>query len=224
MLKRFALTLLCLTLSLFTLVPLQASACTDARPSGQAGNGTTNTYVTGIIGTGGPHIRVLWRYAGLGGLNDTLISFGADAGITSVANTGWPGTTAANRVTLVTPVLGGTSTGRRHFLRINGSHDLELVGPLQGLVGPQMMFRGASGMLHSVRGGVVPLASDPTQVYGTLQFLGTDNGSLLDRGVTVVSDDCDYPTGQFGSEVRNSMLARSFFPELEAITRQWWES
>ncbi len=223
--KKLTLLLSLLFTLLFTATP--SSACTDARPTGSVGVGT-NTYITGIAGTGGPSILVFWKYVGLDTLRVSTISLGTNTGITTVLGSGWAGKTAADRVVRVAGIHMYTSDGVRNFLRINGTHDLEFTGEgiaNGALMGSPLYYRGVGGMLHSIKGGVGQSWVNPAEQIGRLEFVGTDNGSLVSGNISVVSStSCDHPTAELGVTTRRSMLARSFVPELEAITRQWWES
>lgn len=200
-------------------------ACTDNRPTGTAGG--AGKYITGIIGTGGPSIRVWWRYAGLGGIYQTVIPFGADSGITSTLGTGHPGYTAQNRVTS----LVAYHTGSSHYWQINGSALLEFSGP--GLAGVMsvgsggtsaMSWTGAAGMLREIRGGTVESWTEPGELLGRFEFLGTNSSGVETTGYAflISSDECEPPVAALARS-RRVMLARSFFPEVERVTRQWWQ-
>lgn len=215
-----------LALLLTTLVALPASACTDPRPSGSAGSAAVPmaTYVVGMVAAGS-QIRVYFHYAGVATPSQQLISMGPDTGITFSG--GYLGSGYANRIVSITPQNGFSGPGGawRTSLRINGTHDLVFNGS-DGLIGSGGVFRGASGGLTRVSGTTRPSYIHPGEVDGILMFDGTDNGAALQRTMTVVGAEepgtpCTEPEA---ARVVPRSGALAFFPELAAVTRQWWES
>lgn len=222
-------------LSLVITLALSATghACTDNRPTGQAGHtpvdGVTGTYVTAIFGTGTSSVRVWWRIAGLSNTYQTDISLGSDTGIVTTANSGWKGVNPATRVTQLQAYRSGNS----YYWMINGdpSRSLEFTGPgIAGImsVGSGMSglyWTGGAGVLKMIRGGTTQSWSDPNETLGRFEFFGKNSSGIDTVGYAYLfsADECEPPLAAI-DRARRVMLARSFFPELETITRQWWDS
>lgn len=206
-------------------VPLNASACTEPRPTGSAGSATASTYVTGITGYN-DKIRVTWKTTNSGTINVSLIGMGPDTGLTFTG--GYNNTSYANRVVkLSTHQVVGSPT--QHYWMINNVHRLDIHGmPASGswFYHSTMNFRGASGALFGIGTGSGESTPGSGNINGKLIFTGADNGSQYTQNRWVSfppASGCTDPVAA-AAYSRGAMLARSFFPEVEVVTRQWWMS